>query len=160
MISDLILQLADANLWTRLNAESALRALESPILEPLCATVADPQEPFERRWRATMLLGEIGTAEAVPALMIARQAPELDLRQSVVWALGCIRDDRAFAALFDIFSDPQEEEQLRFVTAAALANIDPERTIPLLQTALQGSEAQRRAAHALLATLKERSQLR
>mgnify|MGYP001228318735 CR=1 FL=1 len=156
MIPDLILRLADADLWTRLNAESALRALGSPGITLLCAAVADPDELFERRWRAAMLLGEMAAAEAVPALMTARHDPQLDLRQGAVWALGCIRNESAFAALLEIFSDPQEEEQLRFVTAAALANIDVQRTIPLLRAALQGSDAQRRAAHAMLATLAER----
>ncbi len=156
MSHDLIENLAAPDLWARIAASAALRDAGESALEPLCAIVTDANAPFECRWRAALLLGEAGDARAVQPLLRARHDAALDLRQSAIWALGCLGDATAFAALVDVFTDPAEEEQLRFITAAALTNIDAERAIPLLRAALDGKEAQQRAAHAWLATLANR----
>lgn len=156
MIDFLIQDLSAPDVWARISADIALRDAGEGAIEPLCAVVADANAPFERRWRAAILLGEAGDPRAVQPLLIARHSDALDLRQGAIWALGCMGAPEAYEFLLGTFTDPAEEEQLRFITAAALTHIDAQRTLPLLREALTGVEAQQRAAHALLATLAEK----
>lgn len=156
MIDSLIQDLSAPDVWARITASIALQNAGERAIEPLSAVVADADAPFERRWRAAVLLGESGDPRAIQPLLIARCSDVLDLRQGAIWALGCVRAPEAYGRLLATFTDPAEEEQLRFITAAAMTHIDAERTLPLLREALTGVEAQQRAAHALLATLAEK----
>jgi HEAT repeat protein len=158
MMQTWITQLGDADVWQRMTAESALRAANDDAHAALCALVSDANGAFEARWRAALLLGERGDVRAVPTLMAIRRDPSIEIRQGAIWAMGLIRDAGVFDALQDIFTDPQEEEQLRFVTASAMAQIDAARALPYLHAALDGQDAQRRAARAVLANLAERGQ--
>jgi HEAT repeat protein len=152
----LITQLGDTDLWQRMTAESALRAANEDAHAALCALVSDADGVFEARWRAALLLGERGDVRSVPTLMATRRDPSIEIRQGAIWALGLIRDVSVFEALQAIFTDPQDEEQLRFVTASAMTQIDAARALPYLHAALGGRDAQRRAARAVLANLAER----
>jgi HEAT repeat protein len=150
--------LASEDIWQRLQGEAALLPYaDSSVL--LCEAVIDEQQPKEARWRVAMLLGQLGGRAAIEALLAARHDPQIEIRQSAIWALGDISDPSAFDALSIIFADPDEEEQLRFVTGSALARMDAARALPLLQNALNSeSDAQRRAARAVLTNIAEREQ--
>lgn len=155
MIEGLIKRLSANDTWERLMAESALRDIDATAA--LIALLGDATQPLEARWRALFLLAAFGGDDAINALIAARHDKSIDVRQSAVWALGTMGDRRVFELLAAVFADPDEEEQLRFVTASTLAQLDHQRALPLLHAALDGSQdAQRRAARAVLANLAER----
>lgn len=157
MLQTSLARLSANDTWERLRAEDDLYAAGATVQPLLTTLLADTEAAFEARWRALFLLGALGGDDAIHALMAARDDDSIDIRQSAVWALGTAGDSRVFELLAGVFADPDEEEQLRFVTASTLALLDRSRALPLLHTALDGAQdAQRRAARAVLANLAER----
>jgi HEAT repeat protein len=157
MLQTSLTRLSADDPWERLRAEDDLYAAGAAVQPLLTALLADTSAAFEARWRALFLLGTLGGDNSIHALMAARDDDSIDIRQSAVWALGIAGDNRVFDLLASVFADPDEEEQLRFVTASTLALLDRDHALPLLHAALDGAQdAQRRAARAVLANLAER----
>ena len=157
MIETAIQNLSTDDIWQRFHAEDQLHSAGAAAQFRLIQHLADKSQAVESRWRALFLLGAISSDLSIDALMAARHDELDDIRQSAVWALGTVGDKRVFDLLAGMFADPDEDEQLRFVTASTLALLDPDHALPLLHAALNGTQdAQRRAARAVLANLAER----
>lgn len=77
---------------------NALTAVEEALLE--CAGIETPLNALEARARAAHLLGMIGSARAVPALIMAfGRERERMVHMAIVQALGAIGDRRALDIL-------------------------------------------------------------
>jgi len=120
-----IMQLGAADLAARLAADSALH--DPAYAQALIALVEDSAQPVEARWRAAVILGAIGARDALDVLTTALRDPSWEVRHSAAWALGALRDPRAFEALHAIVTSTVKDEQIPYVAAIGLVQIDPER---------------------------------
>lgn len=125
--------LAAPDLAARLQADSALH--DSAHAAALIALLADAAQPTEARWRAAVILGAIAARDAVPALIAALADPSWDVRHSAAWALGHMGDPRGFAPLHGIVTSSIKDEQIPYVAAMGLTQIDRERGLTALREA-------------------------
>jgi HEAT repeat protein len=155
-IHPLLTALSAPDLWARLQAECALAEAGRALIPDMLALVGDSSAAVEARWRAIMVLGDLGDADAVDALMTAAADPAWDIRHSAVWSLGMIGDARAFDLLLRVASTGTDE-QVPYVAALALGQIDRQRAVTVLGQlqAAPPSEAASRTAHSARVTIDE-----
>jgi HEAT repeat protein len=104
--------------------------------------------PHER-WRAIEILGELGDARAVPALLAALADPRGTLRPCLAaQSLGRLGDPRAVDALIAA-AGQRENEDLRLCAIKSLGPLRAERAVPVLADAVQRGEMLVAASHAL-----------
>jgi HEAT repeat protein len=128
---------------------------------PLSAVARDNTQPAEARWRAAMILGELGDRQAAQTLIELCGDASHDTRQSAIWALGWLRYSDAFERLLRVVIDAHEEEQVRFIAASSLVYINTVRAQRLLMDMSRNApDGVRRAARAALANLTEREMTR
>lgn len=133
MTSDLRYRLASPDLYTRLAAESAAITVGNAVVHELISLLEDTSNDTEARWRAAVVLGEIGHSEALSALLNAAVDSDWDVRHSAVWSLGFMpNDERAFAALQAVATQPKLDEQINYVAAMRLLDYN-ERGHSILQ---------------------------
>jgi HEAT repeat protein len=128
-----IIRLAAPDLAARIAADSALH--DPDCAAALIALLRDSGQPTEARWRAAVILGAIGAADALDALIAALADPSWDVRHSAAWALGALRHPRGFDPLQQIVMSTVKDEQIPYVAAIGLAQIDPERGLAALRAA-------------------------
>lgn len=128
--------LHDPDTAVRLTAEASLIGAGADAVERLAAVIRDPDMPVEARWRACCALGDIGAAAAVGPLIDTLNDPAWEVRHSVVYALAHLRDPRGFDPLLDVLMRGFKDEQIPYVAAIGLTQID----------AARGDEALRQAA--------------
>lgn len=152
----LLTALSAPDLWARLQAECALAEAGRALIPDMLGLVGDASAAVEARWRAIMILGDLGDADAVDALMTAAADPAWDIRHSAVWSLGMIGDARAFDLLLRVASTGTDE-QVPYVAALALGQIDRPRAVTVLGQlhAAPPSDAARRTAHSARVTIEE-----
>lgn len=125
--------LAAPDLATRITADSALH---DPVhASALIDLLRDSSQPTEARWRAAVILGAIGAESALDALIAALTDPSWDVRHSAAWALGALRHPHGFDPLYQIVMSTIKDEQIPYVAAIGLAQIDPERGLAALRAA-------------------------
>jgi HEAT repeat protein len=76
-----------------------LKKIGQPAINPLLAILSDVTEHPGCRVRAADALVMIGSVEAVPALITALTAPNIQLRFAVATNLGKLKDTRAIPEL-------------------------------------------------------------
>lgn len=103
-----------------------------------------PNEPA--RVRAAELLGDIGTAEAVPPLITAAKGGAVKVRIAAADALGSIGDARAIDVL--LVALEAEDDTLRQTAARALGRIGDKRATAALAKRLRDYDPQVRRATA------------
>jgi len=135
MTDTLLSTLAAPDLAARLQADSALH---DPIhAAALITLLSDAEQPTEARWRAAVILGAIESRAAVPVLIAALADPSWDVRHSAAWALGHIGDPRGFAPLHNSVTSAIKDEQIPYVAAMGLVQIDHDRGMAALHAAAQ-----------------------
>ena len=81
--------------------------------------------------------------------------PSWDVRASAIWALGNLRDARAFDTLRAILENPTPDEQNSYVAAMGLLQIDRERAVEVLRRAAASTNPRIRSwGHSALALLQ------
>jgi len=149
--------LSSPDLWKQMVAEAACIAAGSLSVEPLSGVALDAAQPAEARWRAAMMLGELGDHQPTPLLIDLCADADHDTRQSAIWALGWLRCADAFESLLRVANDAREDEQVRFVAACSLVAVDTMRAQQVLTEITRSAvDGVRRAARAALANLAER----
>lgn len=128
-----ISRLAAPDLATRIAVDSALHDLA--YTDALIALLRDDSQPTEARWRAAVILGAIGAQAALDALIAALADPSWDVRHSAAWALGALRHPGGFDPLHRIVMSTVKDEQIPYVAAIGLAQIDPEHGLAALRAA-------------------------
>lgn len=137
------MQLASLNssdLGTRMAAESALKAGEAGAVAALIGLLEDAAQPEEVRWRAAIILGDIGAYEAVSPLLAAAGDACWEIRHSAIYALGHLRAAVAFDVLCQQVMRAAGDEQIPYVAGLGLMQIDPERARALLEAAAHDPE--------------------
>jgi HEAT repeat protein len=153
----LLSHLSSANLAERLQAENDLADEGAPVVETLIGILENRSAPPEARWRAAMILGDVGDARAVEPLIRQMDDPEWAVRHSATWALGMIRDPRAFAPLRDLLLGGSLDEQVPYVAGMGLCCIDSTAAECVLRAAVtEENEAARRVALSALAVMREK----
>ncbi|NDJ62843.1 MAG: HEAT repeat domain-containing protein [Chloroflexi bacterium] len=148
-------RLRTGDLAARIEAAAALTTAGSAAVPALIAVLQDPSADNDTRWRAAVILGDIGDRAGVPPLITAIHDPSWEIQHSAVWALGRIQTPESFAALRAVVEHLHTEEQVPYVAALALIAVDRGRAEPVLISARQhADDAVRRIAYAALATLK------
>src|SRR3972149_1872046 len=100
----------DSNLVLRQtnDVKEALAQFGGAAIQPLATALRDPDERICRL--AILALTRIG-APAVEHLAVALSYRQGEMRRFIVWALGLIRDARAFDALVSVLKDPDPDTQ-------------------------------------------------
>ncbi|MDL1902010.1 HEAT repeat domain-containing protein [Anaerolineae bacterium CFX9] len=111
----------------RLSAEASLIEAGREAAVPLIAALQRGNLPVEARWRACCVLGDIGAPEAVDPLIALLGDPAWEVRHSAVYALAHLRDARSFGPLQRVLLRGYKDEQIPYVAAIGLAQIDPAR---------------------------------
>ena len=76
------------------------------------------------RKRATLAMGRIGNAEALPALLeVLKTDPDTDVRQMIVFAIGEIESPEGAPALIEIVDDTRAPAEVRARAVEALGKI-------------------------------------
>jgi len=114
----------------RQEAIDALVAMGTPVVDVVAAALTD--EDADLRSGAVEVLGAIGGAETVPALLIALQDSSEDVRLPAVEALGKVRDRRAVQPLLDRYQQ-DEDAQVRLECLTSLGAIGDPQAGPLLE---------------------------
>lgn len=133
-----IMQLAAPELAARMAADSALH--DPSYAEALIALVSDSAQPAEARWRAAVILGAIGSVSALETLVAALTDPSWDVRHSAAWSLAALRDRRGFEALHAIVTSTVKDEQIPYVAAIGLVQIDSEQGRAALHAAAEHTD--------------------
>ncbi len=142
------------SLLERITADVTLMRAGADAVEPLLACLNDPLQPLEMRWRAAVNLGSIGDGRALEALITALNDEAWEIRHSAAWALGRLADQRGFAALVAFVEHPLVDEQIPYVIAMALIDIDQAAAQQVLQRALNSPHEDVRSwAHSALLNL-------
>lgn len=128
-------QLINPDIATRLQADSDLH--DPAYADALLAVLTDPARSNEMRWRAAVILGAIESHAAIETLIGALADPSWDVRHSAAWALGHLRDARGFDPLYAVVTSAVKDEQIPYVAAIGLTQIDRERGMTALQAAAQ-----------------------
>ncbi len=167
-INGLVQCLHDKNATVRLEATRSLGKLGNPsILPSLLPLLQDSDWEIRREAVETMasfgkaasaylakglendslvvrkisarILAEIGTVEAVPALMKAISDKDISVRERVVIALGRIQGEDALVTLMKALED--KAPLVRFAAVQVIVNVGSRSTLHLLNRALKDSEA-------------------
>ncbi|MFQ3568040.1 MAG: HEAT repeat domain-containing protein [Aggregatilineales bacterium] len=146
--------LGSPSLIERITADVALMNAGAAAVEPLLACLNDLSRPLEMRWRAAVNLGSIGDSRSLEALIAALNDEAWEVRHSAAWALGRLADQRGFAALVTFVEHPSVDEQIPYVIAMALIDIDQAAAQQVLQHALSSPHEDVRSwAHSALLNL-------
>ena len=112
----------------------AARALDSAAATPpLIAVLADEKESDSRRRLAALMLGMLGDARAIPALVSAMQAKDYVLRGRAAEMLGSfpLLENSIVARLLTGLSDP--DRYFRECCAKALGQLKRKEALPQLE---------------------------
>lgn len=112
------------------NAAAALVALGPAVLDPLAKALERSSEPVRRR--IIDVLEQVGTPDAVPALLLAlKEGGDWDTRLAAVEALGGLRDRRAVAPLMAHYRG-EDERQVRYECLTSLGLIGDRAAVDFL----------------------------
>ena len=104
-----------------------------PSLDELQQCVEDESAPIAKRMRSCFLLKQVGGVDAVRALSGALYSPSTLLGHEVAYVLGQMADVSAAPLLTAALLDRSIHPIVRHECAEALANIDLDQSLPLLE---------------------------
>ncbi len=144
--------LADlAHSHAQVRHQAMAELIEVGQIAPLLAGLNEAH--MEVIWRSAAILGWLGKAEAIPALVARAQGAEYEIKYNCIWALGQINDRAAIPALLAIVeADETESPDVRYNAALALIRLGE--MAYLKQAVDSDHEATYRVAHAALATAR------
>jgi len=123
-VDEMIAALQDESVIVRERAAALLGNLKQrKAVEPLIKVLNDEQEWKSVRARAAGSLGVLRDESAAEPLLDALNNENLEIRNSVVVALGKIKDGRAVNPLIRIGENPLEDASIRKSAIAALGKI-------------------------------------
>jgi len=130
---DISVMLRDTGFADR-DITARLVELGETVVSPLIEKLDDPN--WTVRYHAGLILGKIGNARAIPALirLLQREQESLEVVRSVIQSLGLIGATEAVPLLTPYLNDINRE--IRFETYGALANIKNPEAIGPLEEAL------------------------
>jgi len=141
------------------DADSARREAAMELLaelhDPRCAPYLAEQVQMLAHWKAmeyAQRLGEIGTPEAVDALIAALASEHMLTRRGAVRGLGAAKDPRAIPALIRALNDA--DGKTRGEAAKALEAIGPAVSAPLRESLSDDSQAGRQRRNYIRQILK------
>ncbi|MBZ4420028.1 HEAT repeat domain-containing protein [Myxococcus sp. RHSTA-1-4] len=126
-------------------AAEALAGLGGAALGPLVRLLSHP-DPDQRKFAAD-ILGQLGQRAAEPALVLALEDTDLNVRVAVSEALGRVGGDRSARALEELLADPEPLLRLSALEGLALLRRPP--PLPVVMTLLEDSRLQRSAFRVL-----------
>lgn len=149
--------LADLNspsLAARLAADAALQAAGPAAEAALSALLTDAVAPEEARWRAAFILGALGSAASLPALIAGLDDANWSVRHACACALGELGDAAALPSLLALVTAPEPDEQTNYVAAIGLLRLHRSYGEAVLRAvAAGGSRAGRNTAISALAAI-------
>ena len=104
-----------------------------PCLEELQRSIEDEGEPIARRMRSCFLLKQVGGVEAVRALSRGLYSPSTLLGHEVAYVMGQMADASAAPLLTACLLDESAHPIVRHECCEALANIDLDDSLPVLE---------------------------
>ncbi|MDP2922145.1 MAG: HEAT repeat domain-containing protein [Candidatus Omnitrophota bacterium] len=120
------------NVTFRAKAAEVLGGIKDPgAVEPLIKVLND--EDLHTRMQAAIALGNIGDRRAITPLIASLKDNHYMVGEYAAEALGKLKDPDAIMPLFNVLKDPL----VRAYTAKALAQIDVDRAIKLMNSAMK-----------------------
>lgn len=160
--------LSSPDLGTRMAAESVLKNGGGNVGDRtagvLIQLLLDPRQPLEARWRAAVILGDLGNGEGtalappvVSALVTATADEAWEVRHSAIYALSHLRAPEGFTPLLAQVLKAFKDEQIPFVAGLGLTQINAAAgRIALEQAANHEDPAIYSVARSVLAALASR----
>jgi len=108
-------------------------------ITPLSELVRNKDNHKELRQRAVWVLGEIGNSEASPALLEMMSDEDMDIRRSVIEALGKVKAKDAVEPLITILKD-EKQASIKEWVIEALGNIGDPKAVEALAECLNAKE--------------------
>ena len=104
-----------------------------PSLAELAASIEDETAPIAKRMRSCFLLKQLHTPEAIALLARGLHSPSILLGHECAYCLGQLQDRLALPYLTASLQDPKQHPIVRHECAEALANIDADESLALLE---------------------------
>ena len=111
-----------------------------PSIEELAASIDDELTPIAKRMRSCFLLKQLHTPEAIDVLARGLHSPSTLLGHECAYVLGQMCDPLALPYLTACLKDGAQHPIVRHECAEALANIDADESLPLLQQLCHDTE--------------------
>lgn len=127
-----------------------------PSLEDLQQSIDDESCPIAKRMRSCFLLKQLGGEEAVLTLSRGLYSPSTLLGHECAYVMGQMQDVCAVPLLTGCLLDPSAHPIVRHECAEALANIDADESLPVLES-LVNDQCREVADTAIIAVEKMRS---
>ncbi|KAK9455427.1 armadillo-type protein [Dipodascopsis uninucleata] len=109
-------------------------------IEKLGKILMDQSVPLFERYRAMFRLRDLGTSDAIDALITGFNDPSALFRHEVAYVFGQLCDPRSVNALVKVLENDEEEGMVRHEAAEALGSIATDECMPVLQKFLQDKE--------------------
>ncbi|EPX73118.1 deoxyhypusine hydroxylase [Schizosaccharomyces octosporus yFS286] len=102
-------------------------------IEKLKLELVDQSLPLFHRYRAMFRLRNIGTKEAIAALVEGFEDPSALFRHEIAFVFGQMVDPHSVPALIEVLENTQEVDMVRHEAAEALGGIATEECLPVLE---------------------------
>ncbi|KAK9461186.1 armadillo-type protein [Lipomyces oligophaga] len=113
---------------------------ENAKVSELQTLLMDQSKPLFERYRAMFRLRDLGTPDAVDALITGFADPSALFRHEIAYVFGQLCDPRSTTALIKVLQNTREEGMVRHEAAEALGSIATDDVMPVLQDFLTDSE--------------------
>jgi len=109
-------------------------------IERLTEKLNDQKLPLFERYRAMFRLRDVGTTEAVEALVTGFEDPSALFRHEIAYVMGQLCDPASVPALVKVLQNSSEEGMVRHEAAEALGSIATEDVLPILKDCMADNE--------------------
>ncbi|KAK9473000.1 armadillo-type protein [Dipodascopsis tothii] len=109
-------------------------------VQKLQEILVDQAVPLFERYRAMFRLRDLGTPDAVDALITGFDDPSALFRHEIAYVFGQLSDPRSAPALIKVLQNGAEEGMVRHEAAEALGSIATDEVMPVLQGFLNDKE--------------------